>query len=249
MKNGFFYGSKILAALVLLAILSMAGIGNPKAIPLLTLFFLIVFVVIFFFNKKAQQNQRSTKSGPGMLKITQLIALGVFIAALSLLGWLHGVVGYLVWIVFIGMICAVIYLLIRNRQHHSELLSASPGRQKIGTIILAALAILVPILMTYFGGFLSPTGSKTTSSLIFAILAVLVFLAIVCLAILLINRWGGKPSNRLLGYLLFIIAAVLPGIVVLLVNSDTLSFTGIYVASLIGMILAYFTLDKAYKLS
>ncbi len=249
MKNILFYGSRILAAVVLIGLLSMIGVGNPKALPLFILFFLTVFAVVFLLNRQAQQSQRSAKSNPRLMQILQIIGLVVFIAVFSLLGLNHGIVGYLIWVVVIALVCGLIYSLTRKRQRHSELVSSNPLLARWGGIVSAILAVLLPVLLLRFGGFIPVANGKSLITIALALVGVLAYIALVALILFLINKWGAKSQNRVLGYLLLLFTACVPGVVMLLVNKESYSFAGIYMTALLTAILTYFALDRTNKLS
>ncbi len=249
MKNFMFYGLRILAAVALIGILSMIGVGNPKAVPILALFFVIVFGAIFLMNKSAQESQRSAKSGSALLQVMKFVGLAVFIGALSLLGLLHGPLGYIIWILVISLLFLAIFLRVKNNQRHSDLMPASPVMKKIATLVLGILALLLPVLVVRYGGFIPIAAGKAALAIILTIVATLVFCALIALALFMINKWNDKASNKPLGYLLILLAVIMPGIVVLLITRESMAFTGAYMASLIALVLAFLALDNHYKLS
>lgn len=249
MKNFMFYGLRILAAVALIGILSMIGVGNPKAVPILALFFVVVFGAIFLMNKSAQESQRTAKSGSGLMQVMKFVGLAVFIGMLSLLGLLHGPLGYIIWILVISLLFLAIFLRVKNHQRHSDLLPASPALKKIATLVLGILALLLPVLIIRYGGFVPIAAGKEILAIILTLVATLVFIGLIALALFMINIWGDKSGNRTLGYLLILLAAILPGIVVLLITRESMAFTGAYMAALLALILAFLALDNRYQLS
>lgn len=149
MKDLKFLGPKILATVVFIALLSLIGIGNIKILPLFILFFIAVFALIFFLNKTAKARARMEKPESKLGPIFQIIALVVFIAALSALGFIHGIVGYIIWFVLISAIVALVFILIRKHQRHSDLIKANPLLNLIFGCFLALLAIIVPLLLVH----------------------------------------------------------------------------------------------------
>jgi hypothetical protein len=65
----------------------------------------------------------------------------------------------------------------------------------------------------------------------------------------MINKWGAASTYRILGYVLIVLATLLPGIMVMLISRTSLAFAGAYMASLIALVLTYFALDMRIKIS
>jgi hypothetical protein len=249
MKNVLFYGSRILLTIILIGLLSMLGIGNPKAVPYFVLFFIAVFAIVYFLNKKANERAREEKSGSVLNTVLQFVGLVIFVGALSLIGLTKGIIGYIIWFAVIAIIALAIYLSLRNRKQHFELMEVNPRGKNVLIIILAVLSVVVPVLIIRYGGVIPIAAGREVLAVIIPLIGVLVFIALLYLAMILINKKGEAVSNRVIGYLLIILASILPGIMLLFIDADTSSFAGVYLAALVAVILSYFAFDLKYKLS
>lgn len=249
MKNTLFYGSRILATVIVIAALSFIGIGNPKVVPFFALFFIAVFALVYFLNKGARERDREAKSGSVVGTILQILGLVVFVGVFSALGLIHGVIGYIIWFLVIAVIVALVYLTVRKRQRHFDIVSSNPSSRNMLGIILAILAIALPLLIIFLGGAVPVAQGKQVLGTVLAIVGILLFIGLVSLALILINKKGDAASNRVLGYVLVIVAAILPGIFVLFVSQDTQAIAGAYMVALITMIFTYLALDTRYQIT
>jgi hypothetical protein len=249
MKNFLFNASRILAVILMIGVLSMIGMGNPKAVPLFLLFFIAVFAIIFLLNKYSRQNEREGKAGAGAKPVVQIISVVIFVAIVSILGLLkHGILGFLGWFVVIGAIMFLIYLSIKKRQRHFELFAANPRRKAIVSIIMWLLAIGLPLLLLLSGNLIPAAKENAAMTVIISVVGVLAFIGLISLGLIMVNRQGDNSGKRLLGYILVIIAVILPGIMVLTGSSSSLAFAGAYLAALIAAVLSYFALNMIYKI-
>ncbi|MBW6514214.1 MAG: hypothetical protein K0B87_05605 [Candidatus Syntrophosphaera sp.] len=249
MKNTLFYVTRILATVIVIAALSFIGIGNPKVVPFFALFFIAVFALVYFLNKKARERDREAKSGTFASSILQILGLVVFVGVFSALGLLHGVIGYIVWFLVVSIIVAAVYLMVRNRQRQFDVVPTSGKGKKAFVAILAVLAVILPLLILIFGGMAPITEGKGGLAVALAIIGTLLFIGLVGYALILINKKGDVSSNRLLGYLLIIIAALLPGILVLFVSKESQTVAVAYIAALVALVASYLALNARYQLS
>ncbi len=237
MKNTLFNVTRILAVIVMIGVLSMIGAGNPKALPFYVLFFVAVFAIIYLLNKNAKRNEREGKSGAGAKPMMQIIGVVLFVAIVSILGLLrHGVPGYIAMFIMFAAILALIFLGIKNRQRHFELMPSNPTLKKVFSIVMGILAIALPLLIIITSKLFPPAAMP----IIITLVAILVFIALIVLALRLVNRRGDSGSV-VAGYILVILAAILPGIMVLMVTKDSGAFAITYLAALVAAVLAYFT--------
>lgn len=236
-----------LGLLVFLGFLSMLGSGQKGNMPFFALFFAALFAIVFLLVRSARNRERSAKSGSALMTIFQILGLILFIAVLSAMGLIHGIIGYLAWLVVMIAIFGLIFLFVRKQQNHSETSGSSPLASKIVGVALAVLAVLLPFLLIKNGGVVSNAAANPVMVSVLTILAILVFLGLILLALALINKKGSSAPNRYLGYLLVIIAAVLPGVLVLLGDKTSTGFAQTYFAALLAMILAYSALGLISK--
>lgn len=234
---------RYLGVLVFLAALTLMGLGNPSNLPFFALFFLIVFAVVFLLVRNSRLKERSDKSGSTAMVVFQILGLILFIAALSLMGLLHGVVGYLIWLLVITAIFALVFMFVRKQQNHSETMEASPLLKKVFGLVLAILSIILPYLIIKNGQIMDTAANPATQSII-AILAILVFIVLALLAYTLIRKANGQHSKKLLGFILLILAAVLPGIMVMLTDPTKTGFAQAYFAALMAMVLSVIAIER-----
>ncbi len=245
MKNTLFNVTRILAVIVMIGALSLVGAGNPKALPFFILFFVAMFAIIYLLNKSTKKSEREGKSGAGAKPVMQIIGVVLFVAIASIFGLLrHGILGYLVMFALLAAIFAVIYLMQKNRQRHFELTAANPVLKKVMPIVMGILAIVLPLLIVIYGNLFALAALPVILSLV----AILVFIALIALALILVNLKGKSAGMIVAGYVLLILAAILPGIMVLLVTNDSSAFAMTYLAALVAAVLAYFTLNLVYKI-
>lgn len=175
-------------------------------------------------------------------KIKQIAGLVVFIAILSVLGMVTGKpIMMLAYAGFFLLMSLIVYLTLRNNQRHFEVVAKTP---KILMTIIAAvfmlLAIVAPMLIALRSNVINLPVSMTTAAVVGVMLGVtVVFIALVLLAIYLINVKGHSIQNRAIGYISFIIAAMLPGLLMSRVDSTTMGIGSVYYVAMAVLILAY----------
>jgi len=244
MKNTLFNITRVLAVVAMIGALSLIGAGNPKVLPFSILFFVAVFAVVYLLNSNAKKNEREGKAGAGAKPMLQVIAVVLFVAVASILGYLrHGILGYVVVFAVLAAIVGLIFVAIKNRQRHFELTTSKPLLKYVLGGITGILAIGLPAVIVLTGDLFK----LEATSVIITIVAILVFIALIVLALVLINRKGGLGA-AVAGYVLVILAAVLPGIMVLMVTNDSGAFAKTYLAALIAAVMAYFTFTQFEKI-
>jgi len=175
-------------------------------------------------------------------KIKQIITLVVFIIALSLLGMISGqpvmVAGYGV---FFLVVVAIMFYLTRRRQRHFEKVKESSAlfRMIFGIILLVLALITPPIIILRTNLVTLPETIKSGVALAIVAGITILFIALTFLAVYFINNRGRKVSNRVIGYILYIIAAIIPGFLMSRVDKTTLGVGSVHYVALIVLILAY----------
>ncbi|MCB5265474.1 MAG: hypothetical protein PHT37_08695 [Candidatus Cloacimonetes bacterium] len=175
-------------------------------------------------------------------KIKQIAGLVVFIAVLSVMGMITGKpVMMLAYAGFFLLMSLIVYLTLRKHQRHFEVVSKSQKTVKtILAAILILLAIIAPVLIALNSSVINLPESFTTGAAVGIMLAVsLVFIALVLLAVYMINIKGHSVANRAIGYISFLIAAMLPGILMSTVDRSTMSMGSVYYVAMAVLILAY----------
>jgi len=65
------------------------------------------------------------------------------------------------------------------------------------------------------------------------------FIAMVLATVVLINRKGNTFANRAIGYIVFIVASMIPGLLTSQVDSTTMGIGSVYYVAMAVLILAY----------
>ncbi|MDD2228796.1 MAG: hypothetical protein PHY48_05240 [Candidatus Cloacimonetes bacterium] len=177
-----------------------------------------------------------------LFKIKQVVSLILFIAMLSLMGMITSrPVMILAYAGFFMLVIAIMYLLMRKRQHHFELIqSSSQLLNKIVGGVLLALALVAPLLVAFRTSVINlPDSLSSVVALGVVAGASIAFLALLFAALYMINVKGKELSQRIIGYVLFVIAAALPGILMSRVDSTTSGIGSVYYVAMAVLILAF----------
>ncbi|HNW23899.1 MAG: hypothetical protein KA963_04055 [Candidatus Cloacimonas sp.] len=175
-------------------------------------------------------------------KIKQIITLVVFILALSLLGMISGqpvmIAGYGV---FFLVVVAIMFYLTRRRQRHFEKEKESSDifRMILGIILLVLALITPPIIILRTNLITLPDTIKSGAALAIVAGITILFIALTLLAVYFINNRGKQVSNRVIGYILYVIAAIVPGFLMSRVDKTTLGVGSVYYVALLVLILSY----------
>lgn len=175
-------------------------------------------------------------------KIKQIAWLVIFIAILSVMGMITGKpIMMLAYAGFFLLMSFVVYLTLRNSQRHFETVSKpNKNLRIIVAAILMLLAIIAPMLIALRTNVINLPISLTAGAVIGIMLGVtLVFIALVLLAVYLINVKGYSLANRTIGYISFLVAAMLPGILMSNVDRSTMGMGSVYYVAMAVLILAY----------
>ena len=175
-------------------------------------------------------------------KIKQIASLVIFIAVLSVMGMITGrPVMMLAYAGVFLLMSLIIYLILKNRQRHFEVISKPNTILKtVVAAILMLLAIITPVLIALRSSVINLPESMTAGAVVGIMLGVtIVFIALVLLTIYLINVKGYSVTNRSIGYVSFIVAAILPGLLMSRVDRSTMSIGSVYYVAMAVLILAY----------
>ena len=175
-------------------------------------------------------------------KIKQIITLIVFIAVLSLLGMISGNPTMIVaYGVFFLVVVAIMFYLTRRRQRHFEKVKESSQLfRKIFGILLMILALITPpviILRTNLVTLPATIEAGTALGIVCGV--TVLFIVLTLLAVYFINYRGRQVSNRVIGYILYLIAAIVPGLLMSRVEKTTIGIGSVYYVALIVLILSY----------
>ncbi len=177
-----------------------------------------------------------------MFKIRQIITLILFIGALSLMGMItQQPLMILAYAAFFLAVVAVMYFMMRKRQHHFEITKdSSPLLKKIAGYVLIALALIIPVFIAIRTSVITLPASLSLGAAIGIMLgSSLVFIALMLLAVYLINFKGQDTNKRIIGYMLFVLSAALPGILMSRIDSTVTSIGSVYYVAMAVLILAF----------
>ncbi|HPN40995.1 MAG TPA: hypothetical protein PKX36_05680 [Candidatus Cloacimonadota bacterium] len=173
--------------------------------------------------------------------IKQIAALVVFIIAFSLMGMMTGrPIMVLLYAVVLAIATGITYLIIRKRQRHSEIsLQENRLPKLIIGIILCVLAIATPLYLISKTSLINIPGNITIM-VILAILGVtLLFIALFALAVYLINHKGDELPMRVIGYVVIVVTALIPGLLMSMYDKTASTIGAVYYVALAVLILAY----------
>ncbi len=177
-----------------------------------------------------------------LFKIKQIVSLVLFIAIISLMGMITSrPIMILAYAGFFVVVVAVMYYFMIKRQRHFELVKTSSKltNRIVGSVLLA-LALAAPALVAFRTSVIKlPEGLSFGAAFGLVAGVSVLFLALVLGAIYLINRAGKELPKRIIGYALFVIAAIIPGILMSRVDSSTSGIGSVYYVAMAVLILAF----------
>lgn len=177
-----------------------------------------------------------------LFKIKQIAGLVFFIAVLSTMGMITGrPVMMLAYAVFFLLMSGVVYLTLRNNQRHFEVTQRSNKtlRRIVGGLLML-LAIVAPLFIALRSSVINLPHDLSISTVIPMMLGLsILFIAMVLATVILINRKGNTLANRAVGYGVFVIAAMMPGLLMSGVDSTTMGIGSVYYVAMAVLILAY----------
>lgn len=177
-----------------------------------------------------------------LFKVKQIISLVIFLGALSLMGMITG--RPVMIAAYAAVFCAVavlMFFVIKKRQRHFEVTKTDNTLlYRIIGIVLGLLALALPVLIALRSSIIKLPADLTAGSAIGIMLGVSVaFIALMVIAVHLINRKGHDLVMRIIGFALIIIAAALPGILMSQVDRTTSGIGSVYYVAMAVLILAY----------
>lgn len=185
-----------------------------------------------------------------LFKFKQIAGLVFFIAVLSTMGMITGrPVMMLVYAAFFLALSFVVYLTLKNNQRHFEVSQRSNKTfRKVLAGILMLLAIASPLFITLRTSVINLPESMSVGVVIPLMLGLsILFIALVLTTVVLINRKGTTLANRAIGYIVFVIASIIPGILMSRVDSTTMGIGSVYYVSMAVLILAYNTMGLYFS--
>ncbi|MDD3236006.1 MAG: hypothetical protein PHH43_06730 [Candidatus Cloacimonetes bacterium] len=177
-----------------------------------------------------------------LFKIKQIASLIVFVAMLSLMGMItSNPMMILAYAGFFLVVIAIMFVMMRKRSRHLELVqSSSQLFNKIVGGVLIALALVTPSLIAFRTSVIKLPSNLSVGAALGIVGGVsIAFLALLFATIYMINVKGKETANRIIGYVLFIIAAAIPGILMSRVDSTTSGIGSVYYVAMAVLILAF----------
>ena len=102
------------------------------------------------------------------------------------------------------------------------------------------LAIVAPLLIALRTSVINLPESLSTGVVVPMMLGLsILFIIMVLATVFLINRKGTTLANRAVGYIVFIIASIIPGVLMSRVDSTTMGIGSVYYVAMAVLILAY----------
>ncbi len=176
----------------------------------------------------------------------RIIALLVFILAFSLMGIASGKpIMILAYAGFFIVVMLVIFLFVKKNQRHFEIISEkSRAMSRIIGIVMILAAIALPVFavanLQLFELGMESIGLVT---LALVLIITLVLIAAVILAVSLINKAGGTKVNRIIGYLIVIIASAIPALLVIPTDKTTTGIGSVYYVAMLVAVLSWWGLS------
>lgn len=177
-----------------------------------------------------------------IFKIKQIASLVVFIFAMSLMGMITGrPIMMLAYAGFFLLMGVVVYLTLRKSQRHFEVIQTqSKTLRLILSAVLMILAIISPMLIALRSSVINLPTEMTVSTVIMLMLGfTILFIALALASVFLINRKNSTLMHRVIGYVLFVIAAIIPGLMMSRVDSTPMGIGSVYYVAMAVLILAY----------
>jgi len=174
-------------------------------------------------------------------KIRQIGALVLFVLISSLAGMMTGKpVMMIAYGAFFLVVTLVVLYVIRNRQRHFELTQGSnPKIRLVLAILIGLLAVALPLLVVNFSSFIPVPEGSPAKTIGLTLVLTIVFLILNAAAVWLLNIKGETLVQKVIGYLLIIGAAIIPGAVMAGFNKTTVAIGSVYYIALVVIVLAY----------
>jgi uncharacterized membrane protein (DUF485 family) len=177
-----------------------------------------------------------------LFKIKQIAGLVIFIIVLSFMGMITGrPVMMIAYAGFFLLVSFVIYMMLRKKQRHFE---TTQGSSRLFKLVLSAvlmvLALIIPTLTALRSNVINlPVDLALGAAIGWMAGVTIVFTALVLAAVYMINYAGNSMVNRIVGFALFVLAAIIPGALMVNVDSTTMGIGSVYYVAMAVLILAY----------
>lgn len=179
-----------------------------------------------------------------LYKAKQIISVIAFSLILSVMGMITGRPVMMIAYGGFFLLMSLIIFLILNRQNkmrHEE----STGNlgiivRKVTGVIMMILALVAPLIVALQSELISlPDGISEGAVVGIMLSTTVLFIVLLLLSIFFINDRGSTFVNRFIGYVIYIIAAAFPGLLMSKVDRSTMGIGSVYYVALVVLILAY----------
>lgn len=179
-----------------------------------------------------------------LYKVKQIISVIAFSAVLSVMGMITGrPVMMIAYGGFFLLMSLVIFLILnrQNKMRHEES-SGNLGLiiKKVTGVVMMILALVAPLIVALQSELISlPDGISEGAVVGIMLSTAVLFIVLLLLSLFFINDRGSTFVNRFIGYVIFIIAAAFPGLLMSTVDRSTMGIGSVYYVALVVLILAY----------
>ena len=176
-----------------------------------------------------------------LFNIRQIVLSVIFILAFSLIGMMTQIpIMVAVYAGALIIISGIIFIFVRKHQRHSEI---SLQKNRVPSIIIGAvlciLAVLTPLLLVLKSNVINLGADPSIIAKLAVLGTTLLFIALIAIAVFLINYQGDNFVIRAAGYLIVILTSLVPGILMSFYDKTASTIGSVYYVALAVLILAY----------
>lgn len=175
-------------------------------------------------------------------KIRQIVAWVVFVVVLSLMGMITGnPLMTLAYAGFFVLMSAVVLFMLRKRQRHFEVAHKDNSLvRKILAGILGLAGIITPLLVAKYSSVISLPETMSEATMVLLMLGLgILFGVLIGLTLFFINREKGSVGTTILGFIIFLIMAIIPGLLMSRVDISPMAIGSVYYVVMAELVLIY----------
>ncbi|MDD3535928.1 MAG: hypothetical protein PHC50_07280 [Candidatus Cloacimonetes bacterium] len=175
-------------------------------------------------------------------KIRQIAALVVFIVVLSLMGMITGKpLMTLAYAGFFLLMSAVVFFTLRKKQRHFEVVHKDNRLfKKILAVILGLAGLITPLLVAQYSSVIALPAEMSGTMVVLLMLGLgILFGVLIGLTLFFINREKGSLGTTILGFVIFLIMAIIPGLLMSKVEMKPMAIGSVYYVVVAELVLVY----------
>lgn len=175
-------------------------------------------------------------------KIRQIAALVVFIVVLSLMGMITGKpLMTLAYAGFFLLMSAVVFFTLRKKQRHFEVVHKDNRLfRKILAVILGLAGLITPLLVAQYSSVIALPAEMSGTMVVLLMLGLgILFGVLIGLTLFFINREKGSLGTTILGFVIFLIMALIPGLLMSRVDISPMAIGSVYYVVMAELVLVY----------